>query len=226
MTGSNAVPCEGRQLNPPARDGAVSRCVVCDSRYHWAKQCPHAYENINGGEDSVANVAVDSEETETKEESHVHLSLFMGLTENENQCNNKLGTLVKNCEGSALIDTGCSTTVCGENWLSSYIGLLSEYDRADIKDVVVTGKRASFTFGDGKTVSSLKRLLLPCYINGRRCTIETDVVESNIPLLMSKKAMKKGQMCLDFEKDVLVIAGDATKLTNATSGHYLLPLTI
>ena len=36
-----------------------------------------------------------------------------------------------------------------------------------------------------------KKITLPCYLAGRPCMIETDVVESDIPLLMSKSAMKK-----------------------------------
>ena len=32
-----------RRLNPVGRDGQVSRYVICDSRYHWARYCPHSY---------------------------------------------------------------------------------------------------------------------------------------------------------------------------------------
>ena len=28
-------------MNPLDRNGQISKCVVCDSKMHWAKDCPH-----------------------------------------------------------------------------------------------------------------------------------------------------------------------------------------
>ena len=33
-----------RKLNIKDENGDISRCLVCDSKYHWAKNCPDAYE--------------------------------------------------------------------------------------------------------------------------------------------------------------------------------------
>ena len=30
-----------KEMNPLNRNGQISRCVVCDSKMHWAKDCPH-----------------------------------------------------------------------------------------------------------------------------------------------------------------------------------------
>ena len=57
-----------------------------------------------------------------------------------------------------------------------------------------------------------------------KANIEVDVVECNIPLLLSKKAMKKGKMCLDFVNDSVIICGKTLKLEETSSGHYILPL--
>ena len=81
-----------------------------------------------------------------------------------------------------------------------------------------------FTFGGGVTKKSLKRVILPCYIHGKRSTVETDIVDSEILLLLSRKAMKKGQVVLNFARDVATVAGKEVKLLNTKSGHYLLPL--
>ena len=213
----------GRQRNPLRPDGTVSRCAVCGSLYHWVKDCPHANVNPNSKEDEVGNLALDTMEGEETDGGIVHLSLFMGFTDGEARPQ-KLDMLVKDAEGCALIDTGCSTTVCGDAWFKSYIDQLSYYDKACIEEVASQSKNASFTFGDGKAVESSRRLRMPCYINGYRCTIETDIVSCNIPLLLSKKAMKKAKMILNFENDTLTVSGKVVKLSCASSGHYLLPL--
>ena len=33
------------KLNPINKHGQVSRCAICDSKMHWAKQCPHRLKN-------------------------------------------------------------------------------------------------------------------------------------------------------------------------------------
>ena len=30
-----------KEMNPLDRNGQISRCIVCDSKMHWAKDCPH-----------------------------------------------------------------------------------------------------------------------------------------------------------------------------------------
>ena len=30
-----------KEMNPLDRNGQISRCVLCDSKIHWAKDCPH-----------------------------------------------------------------------------------------------------------------------------------------------------------------------------------------
>ena len=87
-----------------------------------------------------------------------------------------------------------------------------------------SSSNSSFTFGDGLTYQSLKRINLPCWINGTKACIEVDVVDCNIPMLLGKKAMKKGKMIIDFNEDTVQMAGKVIKLRETTSGHYLLPL--
>ena len=106
---------------------------------------------------------------------------------------------------------------CGEDWLENYREYMSEHDRSCIVEKPST---ATFTFGDGKRVSSSKILTLPCYINGRRSTVDTDVVTCNIPLLLSKKAMKKGKMILNFEKDALTVGNNVVSIVSHLGTIY------
>ena len=82
-----------------------------------------------------------------------------------------------------------------------------------------------FTFGDGHSVKSLKRLSIPCWIQGmERGYITTEVVKPKIPLLLSKTSMKKQEMVLDFKNDTIICGNEVIQLKNTESGHYALPL--
>ena len=117
---------------------------------------------------------------------------------NENIKSKKLNSLMEGrvvYYGCAFLDSGCSTTVCGSNFLENDCQQLSEQDR---QNVIEQSSNSNFNFGDGNSTRSKMQIILPYYINGKRSNIETEVVSCNIPLLLSKKSMTKGKMCLDF----------------------------
>ena len=184
----------------------VRRCFGCGSKFHWIKDCPDV------GSDTKSN----NDESES-----VHLSLFSGNMEAANESNSKLNTLVAESAGQAVLDTGCSSTVCGKKWLQNYVQQLSSYDANKITECS-TG--STFTFGDGVVKKALKKVTIPCYLDGRQSTITTDVVDCNIPLLLSKNSMKKAAMKLHFSDDTVHIGRSCIKLGCSTSGHYLLPI--
>ena len=152
----------------------------------------------------------------------MELSLFMGFT-NKDHSFSKLETLIGESQNGAVLDTGCSTTVCGAAWLHTYTESLSEYDRSLIKEDVSSAK---FTFGDGKSFESMKRVVLPCWIGKRRSNITVDVVSCNIPLLLSSRSMKNAQMVWDFRKDAIEIYGETIWLKKTSPGHFVLPLSM
>ena len=208
LSGANRQPVRGgRRTNPPDWDGNPTRCLICDSKFHWIRQCPDAHENRG-----------DHDEAEKSEET-VHLSLFMGYASADK--GSKLPSLVEESQGFAVLDTGCTNTVCGAAWYETYVNGLSNFDRSKL---VEQDSTSTFTFGDGATVSSNKKVTLPCYIGGKRSTITTEVVDCHIPLLLSNKAMRAARMALNFENDTVVISGKAIRLQSSKSGHYLLPI--
>ena len=54
--------------------------------------------------------------------------------------------------------------------------------------------------------------------------LETDAVDVDILLLLSKVAMKKRQTVLDFNKDIVTMFGKEQPLFRPSSGHYAIPL--
>ena len=85
---------------------------------------------------------------------------------------------------------------------------------------------STFTFGDGVTLKSLKRVTIPGCVGGLTFDIVTDVVNCRIPLLLSKRAMKRGEMVIDFKNDVVFVRGVRIELISTSSGHYALPIVL
>ena len=96
----------------------------------------------------------------------------------------KLKALLKDSQGYALLDSGCSNTVAGEEWMSQYMKNLSVTEKLKIK---VEPSNESFTFGDGNTHEALRRITFPCWVGGKSADITADIVECKIPLLLSRK---------------------------------------
>ena len=73
-------------------------------------------------------------------------------------------------------------------------------------------------------IKSTHKAYIPVYIGNRKVRIETEVVDKELPLLLSKKAMKKAGMMIDFTNDSVQIFGFHINLKITSSGHYTIPL--
>lgn len=195
QSGQQKQPLQG--TNPLDKYGKRSKCAICQSTFHWAKDCPHRSEQVR-------------------------------LTENVEECNITLFTKdsMSNAEiflteslGSAIIDTACTRTVCGEKWLENYIEDLDQDQVSHLVQTVTTSCRP-FRFGDGNVVHSNRKVKLPAKIGETKCYIETEVVQADIPLLLSKASLKKAGTVLDMENDRAVMFKQPVLLEFTSSGHY------
>ena len=84
--------------------------------------------------------------------------------------------------------------------------------------------KTSFKFGDDIAVMSQKRVIIPTVIGNKRVLLETDVIDQNIPLLLSKPSMKKANTVLNFNHDTVTMFGHNQKLLFTTSGHIVFQL--
>ena len=91
-----AVAKNGRKLNPLDSAGNPTKCAVCQSIFHWAKDCPDSYEN-------------------SKEE--INVTLFTNEVHDS-----YIETFVGETLGLAVLDSGCTQSVCGKGWLQCYTG--------------------------------------------------------------------------------------------------------
>ena len=186
--------------NPSDARGNVYKCFECGSPNHLRYSCPkRVYEvksdkRYNEDSDEQCYLTIDRKDTRK--------------------------TMVDslNC---AVLDSACSSTVCGINWLNCFLDTLSA---KDLNRVVEEKSSTSFKFGDGSVINSLKRVIFPAVLAGENCKIKTDVIDSDIPLLFGKPSMKKAKVKIDLENDCASVNGKHVELQCTSSGHYCIPI--
>ena len=177
----------GRKTNPLNSSGKISKCTICQSMYHWFRECPHRVDD-------------DSEEKQIK------LTLF-----NDELYNSYINKFVGETLNHAVLHSRCTKTVCGISWLDNYLETLSPENK---EKVVEKQSETKFKFGDGETADSLKSVIIPAQIGNSVIMIQTDVTSNELPLLLSKDAMKKANTKIDFTNDKINILGQEILLEN------------
>ena len=184
--------------NPLDKFGKRSRCAICQSTFHWAKDCPHR-----------KNEDVRITEDVNVEECNITLFTKASMSDSE--------IFLAESLGSAIIDTACTRTVCGEKWLENYIKELSQ---DGVNKMLKTEILKPFRFGDGTVVYSTRKVKLPAKIGQTKCCVEAKVVPVDIPLLLSKTSLKRAGTVLDMKNDRAVMFKQPVPLEFTSSGHY------
>ena len=199
------------RFNPRNEDGSISVCAICNSKMHWARNCPHAHERK-----SSSVLYNDDQIDEYDEEIQITL-----LANEHGYSDGKIDNLLGETIGYVLLDSGCSKTVCGEYWLKCFMDTLTDDERRLLK---TENSRSVYRFGDGRRVNASKCITIPCVLADNKVLIKTDVVPNNIPLLLSKYSMKKAEMVLDLKHDSVTVFNKKVPLSTTTLGHYTLPI--
>ena len=90
----------------------------------------------------------------------------------------------------------------------------------DLKDVKYVHSDATFKFGNPTIYSSIHKVTFPAKIGSRNVNISAGVIEVDIPLLISKLAMKKAHTVIDFQRDKVKMFGDTINVRFTSTGHY------
>ena len=69
----------------------------------------------------------------------------------------------------AVLDSGCTKTVCGQEWLKCYIKSLCDDDRRKIQEFT---SETNFKFGDGKVLSLRKECSNSMQHCSQKCVTE------------------------------------------------------
>ena len=82
--------------------------MICKSIYHWANHCPeHRLPETSSTQNKAENITLFTESVQ-----NCYIENFLGET-----------------LSNAILDSGCTQTMCGESWLQCYIDTLCESDR-------------------------------------------------------------------------------------------------
>ena len=126
-----------RQRNPPDVNGYTSKCIICKSIFHWAKDCPDKNkEEVSGDKDKVI---LFSEEIES-----CYIETFLGETMNK-----------------AVLDSGCTETVCENVWLQCYLDSLNKEESTMVQS---QSSSKVFRFGDGKCYEATRKVTISAMI--------------------------------------------------------------
>lgn len=200
----NAMP-RGRK-NPIDQYGNQMTCLECGSWYHFVRNCPEANQTHYVNHDQVTE----------------NITLFQNTHDLSTMPpSNKLKIFTKENFGSAVLDSGANTTVCGKDWLRVYLESLDEDEK---KKVRTNPSNVNFRFGDNEATTSNEQYLIPAVVCGKEITIATEVVEDNIPLLISKQTMANAKMIINFGENTVSAFGQTQNMKQSNTGHCSIPL--
>ena len=185
----------------PIVNGRRLQCFICQSTKHFAARCPQR-------------------KTTEDAQMAINITLLSGKGDVA-QC-----YLMAESVGYGVLDTACTKTVAGEEWMVEYLASLTESERLEV-GTTERNTTSAYRFGDGVETRSLKTVDIPVQIPGKRSVkLEVDVVDNKIPLLISCPTMKKFGFVIDTKHDELRVEGtdDVLKLGTTVSGHYKMPI--
>ena len=207
--------CEdsSKSINNKDRYGQLMLCGACGSFRHFVANCPYRYEkkqqvNINDGDNYGENDQIQFP-SDFDQAYVANVVLFNGSSSDPNLTVESL-----NC---ALLDSCCTSNVCGESWMEHYLESLSTTDRESVK---VQQSRRIFQFGGETFIPSQGSYRIPAVFGKKKVYIIVDVIKSEIPLLLSRTCMKKLCANIDYETDEAVILGQNVTLSFTVSGHH------
>ena len=83
-----------------------------------------------------------------------------------------------------------------------------------------------FKFRDGKVVNAYERVTIPATIGSQKGVIECEIIDKNLPPLLSEDSIKKAGLTIIFVhvEDTATINEEKIDLDTTSSGHYIIPL--
>ena len=75
-----------------------------------------------------------------------------------------------------------------------------------------------FKFGDGNNFTATTSAIIPVTVLSCHVQVSTDIMDKDIPLLLSRDAMKKAGMTIDFKTDSATVFNSNVPLHVSQSG--------
>lgn len=134
-----------------------------------------------------------------------------------------LKTLNTEAKCDAVISSDVSSTVCGWEWLTSYLDSLSPSVKSQIK---WSENSRIFSFRKAGDCTSTHTIDIPMRFGRREDwnTVTTHVIDRPVPLLLSRQSLKWGKMRINGLTNAATMYGQVVKLHVSSPGYLTLPL--
>ena len=96
-----------------------------------------------------------------------------------------------------------------------FIDSLSTENKKAVKHVAY--KNVSFRFGDGKVFPAVDCVELPVFVGSKCVTLVVNVVECDVPLLVSLKSIRRAEGVIDTRHDRAILFGEIVPLRMTAS---------
>ena len=131
----------------------------------------------------------------------------------------KFTTETINC---AAMDTCCTANVAGKKWTDIFIRSMTDNMKGNLEGPFESN--TAFKFGNQGELSSIGFYRLPVKIGGVNYKIEVDIIDSDIPLLLSKNEMRRLGIGIDMKRDIVTINDKPLVVNTTSAGHYIIDL--
>ena len=216
--------------------GKPMKCRVCESTKHLQIDCQHFNKSKvrRGQVYYIEDASSDDDIPYNREEHHGEIPNSQGQEGQNVICfattgqvicissKSELNKFTAEALNCAAMDSCCSATIAGQKWLAIYLKALPK----DLKALVAGPKPSnkSFMFGNEGTLASSEAYNIPLVIGDTLYNIDIDVVESDIPLLLSKGDMGEIGITLDMKNDTATVDGKSIHMITTSAGHPVIPL--
>ena len=134
-----------RRMNPKGPDGKVLLCKSCGSFRHFVANCPDSWENLS------VNIADSTAKEDSGNRKMDESVLFTMMSRNSRQNLEDVILMTKFTDDKeitkcAVLDSACSSTVCGSLWMDDFLASLTPDERERVKS---EGSKKAFKFGGG-----------------------------------------------------------------------------
>ena len=126
------------------------------------------------------------------------------------------GDFVSEARHYAILDTGCTRTVVGLQWLLNYKEDLSPDYRKLMPDTIPN--RTLFRYPNSHE-EAMATCLIPVQIHGTFFKLRAEIVATSIPLIMGRPTMELIELQLNFKKKWTIVFGVAKKMEQSRAGH-------
>ena len=202
-------------------------CWICGKVGHLQSNCPEAEDDDEGDEAKLVGHSAWVTEVHGGTEEQVILddNEIWGVLDGEEETEHcyvglnpkQSKTFTQEAAGAMALDSCCSRTLCGQQWLEQHKKMMPADMRKQLKGPMPSN--VTFTFGDGKTLKSKGKYIVPVIVYGVKAKLVAELVDSDIPLLVSKNAMEKCGVVLNFADKKTTAFGITRRMVETSLGH-------